>query len=89
MINIDDILYILKDSGERRVIIKTDYCEFKINKTLLEVKKLLTDNFVQTHRACFINKNRFVSYNRPNKIITFDNGETLDFVSNKYERVLM
>ena len=88
-INIDDILYILKDSGERRVIIKTDYCEFKINKTLSEVRDMLTDNFVQTHRACFINKNRFVSYNRPNKLITFDNNETLDIVSTKYEKVLM
>ena len=36
-INIDDILYLTKESYERKTIIKTDYTEFKVNKTLAEI----------------------------------------------------
>ncbi|MBQ9011043.1 MAG: response regulator transcription factor [Bacilli bacterium] len=88
-INLDDILYITKDSIERKSIIKTDFAKFGLTKPLTEIKKLLTANFVQTHRACLVNLKRVVSYSKPKKLITFDNGETIDLVSRKYERVLM
>lgn len=87
-INIDDILYITKDSFERKTIIKTDYTEFKVNKTLAEIVALLDDRFIQTHRACYINKNRKVKVDRMKKIITFDNGETTDLLSDKYKKVV-
>ena len=88
-ISLDDILYVTRESVERKCIIKTDYTTFKINKTLTEIKKLLTDNFIQTHRACIVNKTRVVSYNKPKKTIMFDNGETIDLVSYKYEKELV
>ncbi len=86
---LDDILYITKDSVERKSIIKTDYTTFKISKTLTEIKDLLNSNFVQTHRACIVNKTRVVSYNKPKKLIMFNNGETIDLVSYKYEKELI
>lgn len=88
-ISLDDILYITKDSVERKCIIKTDYTTFKIGKTLIEIKKMLTNNFIQTHRACIVNKTRIVSYNKSKKLIMFDNGETIDLVSYKYEKELI
>lgn len=88
-ININDILYITKDSFERKTIIKTDYTEFKVNKTLLEIMNLLDDRFIQTHRACYINKDRKVKIDRNNRIITFDNGETVDMLSDKYRKELV
>ena len=88
-ISLDDILYITKDSVERKCIIKTDYTTFKINKTLTEIKEMLTNNFMQTHRACIVNKTRIVSYNKPKKMVMFDNGETIDLVSHKYEKELV
>ena len=88
-IDINDILYITKDSVERKSVIQTDYAEFHLNKPLTEIKTMLTDNFVQTHRACLVNTKRVVRYHKPTKKITFDNGTVIDLVSSKYERVLM
>ena len=88
-INIDDILYITKDSFERKTIIKTDYTEFRVNKTLTEISNLLDNRFVQTHRACFVNKNRKVKVDKSKKIIEFDNGETTDLLSDKYKKLVI
>lgn len=87
-IDIKDILYITKDSYERRTVIKTDYSEIKVNKSLTEVIGLLDDRFIQSHRACFINSNRVVKVNKTEKLITFDNGETIDLLSEKYKKEL-
>ena len=85
-INIDDILYLTKESYERKTVIKTDYTEFKVNKTLAELVKMLDDRFVQTHRSCYINDDRKVSIDKTNRIIYFDNGETTDLLSDKYRK---
>ena len=85
-INVDSILYITKDSFERKTIIKTDYDEIKVGKTLTEVRKMLDDRFIQTHRACFINNDRKVKVDINKKTITFDNGETIDLISDKYKK---
>ena len=84
-LNINDILYITKESNERKTIIKTDYIEFKVNKSLSEVIKMLDSRFVQTHRACFINYDRKTCIDKKKKIIIFDNGEKIDLLSNKYK----
>lgn len=88
-INLDDILYITKDSVERKCIVKTDYSEFKVSKSLTEIIKMLNDNFVQTHRACVVNVKRIASYNKPKRLITFDNGETVDIISTRFEGELI
>lgn len=85
-INIDDILYLTKDSYERKTIIKTDYAEFRVSKTLTELIAMLDDRFIQTHRSCYVNSDRKVSIDRTNKIILFDNGETIDLLSDKYKK---
>ena len=87
-IDINSILYISKDSFERRTIIKTDYSEIKVNKSLIEVRKMLDDRFVQTHRACYINNDRKFKVDFTNKTITFDNGEIIDLISDKYRKEL-
>jgi len=85
-ININDILYLTKDSFERKTIIKTDYTEFKVNKTLSEIIEMLDERFIQTHRACYINNDRKIKIDKGNRIITFDNGETIDLLSDKYRK---
>ena len=85
-INVNDILYISKDSFERRTIIKTDYTEFKVNKSLSEIISMLDNRFIQTHRACYINNDRKVTIDKSNRLITFDNGETIDLLSDKYRK---
>jgi len=88
-INLDDILYVTKDSVERKCIVKTDYSEFKVSKSLTEIIKMLNDNFVKTHRACVVNTKRIASYNKPKRVITFDNGEIVDIVSTRFEGELI
>lgn len=84
-INIDDILYLTKESFERKTIIKTDYAEFKVNNSLSEIINMLDNRFIQTHRSCFINNDRKVKIDKTNKMIYFDNGEYTDLVSDKYK----
>ncbi len=85
-ININDILYITKDSFERKTIIKTDYNEFKVNLSLSSIIELLDDRFIQTHRACYVNSDRKVKIDKAKRLITFDNGETIDLLSDKYRK---
>jgi len=88
-INIDDILYLTKESFERKTIIKTDYAEFKVNNSLTEIINMLDDRFIQTHRSCFINNDRKVKIDKMNKMIYFDNGEKIDLLSDKYRKELV
>lgn len=85
-IEINDILYVTKDSYERRTVIKTDYAEIKVNQSMQEIMNLLDDRFIQTHRACYINDDRKVKVDRIQKIITFDTGDTIDLLSDKYKK---
>ena len=85
-INTNDILYITKDSFERKTIIKTDYNEFKVNKTLTEIVGMLDSKFIQTHRACYINLNRKVKIDKTKREIMFDNGENIDLLSEKFRK---
>ena len=88
-ININDILYITKESFERKTIIVTDYTEFKINNSMNEIINMLDERFIQTHRACYINSERKVSIDTSKKLITFDNGTSIDLLSNKYKKELI
>lgn len=81
-----DILYVTRDSVERKCVIKTDYSSFKINKNLYDLKDGLNNSFVQSHRACIVNVDRVVSVDSRNRIITFDSGETIDLLSANYKK---
>jgi len=77
----DDILYIIKDSIERKCIIKTPFNEFQINKTLSELITTLDDRFYLSHRSCLVNTDRISYVNWKENKITFDNNETIDMLS--------
>lgn len=85
-IDMNDILYITKDSIERKTIIITDYSEFKLSKTLSAIKEMLGYSFVQSHRSCIINRDRVCKIDFNSKIIAFDNNLTIDLLSNKYRK---
>ena len=87
-ININDILYLTKDSFERKTIIKTDYTEFKVNKSLIEIVEMLDDRFIQTHRACFVNTKRISKIDKTKREIMFDNNDIIDLLSDKYRKVV-
>ena len=63
-----------------------DYTEFKVNLSLTKIIDMLDDRFIQTHRACYINSDRKVKIDKAEKTILFDNGETIDLLSDKYKK---
>ena len=83
----DDILYITRDSVDRKCIIKTDYSEFRVNKTLTDMENMVSDAFTRTHKSCIVNLKRVVSINKQHRIITFDDGSETDLISKKYNVV--
>lgn len=85
----DDILYITRDSVDRKCIIVTDYNRFKVGKTLGELEKMLNDNFVKTHRACIMNTKRILSFSKSQKHVVFDNGMTSDLISTRFDKELI
>ena len=87
-IRLSKVLYITKDTVERKTIIKLDNQEYKVNLTLKEVVELFDENLIQTHRCCFVNKNRVEKIDHKNKTITFDNCEVIDLLSNNYGKEL-
>lgn len=85
-IPLKDILYIYRESIERRLIIKTSYSEFKTNYTFKEMSKYLDEHFVQSHRSCIINMQRVRSYDSKTNKLLFDDGSIIDLVSSKFRK---
>lgn len=82
----NDILYITRDTVERKCIIKTDYNDFKVKKSLTELLELLGPDFKETHRSCIVNMTRVVQINKKKRIIMFDTGETTDLLSDNFRK---
>lgn len=82
--SLQNILYITRDSVERKTIIYTDNNVHSLNKSLIEVVSKLDDRFIQTHRSCYVNKDRAVEINYRKKQVIFDTGAVIDMVSSNY-----
>lgn len=88
-IPIKDILYITRDSVERKSIIKTDYAIYKVGKTLVELHEMSNGQLKYSHRACLVNPDRIRLILKNSNTIEFDNGETTDLLSNNYKKELI
>lgn len=87
-IRLNSILYITRDSLDRRTIVKCEKNEYRLKINLTDMKELLGATFVQTHRSCYVNKNRIATVDHKNRVITFDNGITVDLLSDTYRKDL-
>ncbi len=83
-IALDNILYVTRDTLSRKSIIVCDNNIYEVYINLKNVVGKLGDDFVQTHRACYVNKNRVKVINYKEKYIMFDNSKMIDLVSKKY-----
>lgn len=89
-IEIDSILYITRETVSRKTIIVCDKDTYYLNVGLNRVISELSNDFVQTHRACFVNRNRIHQIDKKNMIITFDNESSINLLSKKYiERIVV
>lgn len=89
IIPISDILYITRDSYERKCIIKTDNATYKVTKTLAAIKEMSLGLLTQTHRSCLVNEKRIRKIDKVNNTIIFDNDEVIDLMSASYKKELM
>lgn len=84
----DKILYIYKDTVERKSVIVTDKNEYKISLNLIKVKELLNDDFIFTHKACIVNSKRVDAYVWSKGKVIFDNGKEAPFLSKTHKKEL-
>ena len=87
-IDFDKILYIYKDTVERKSVIVTDKNEYKVSLNLIKVKEMLNDDFVFTHKACIVNTKRVDAYVWSEGKIIFDNGKEAHFLSKTHKKEL-
>lgn len=85
-IPLSEILYVTKESNDRKSIIKTDNNEYRVNLTLKEIIELCGGKLVQTHRSCFVNMDRVRVIDKHDGIIVFDNGLDIDMLSSMYKK---
>lgn len=85
---IDDILFVEKDTVDRKCIIKTSYSKFSVNKTMNEMINELDKKFYLTHRSCLVNTEKISHIDWKNGIITFDSNKTTDLLSRDKKRGL-
>lgn len=88
-IPLKDILYITRDSIERKSIIKTEYASYKVTKSLTELKDMSDGELIQTHKSCIVNLKRVLKIDKTRKLITFDNGDSIDLLSDNYKKGIM
>lgn len=84
-IPINDILYITYDSVSRKSVVKTEYTEFYIAKSLTEMSDLVDNRFIRTHKSCLANKDRINVMDKKKNTIIFDNGICINLLSDKYK----
>lgn len=89
IINLNDILFLSKDTFDRKTTIKTDYTEYRVRTSLSQLKEMLDDRFLQSHRACIVNKTRIARIDYGKRIIYFDNNDYTDLLSNKYKKEMV
>ena len=75
-------MYIVKDSVERKCIIKTIYNDVYVNETINELLGMLDERFYLTHRSCIVNIERINKIDWKNNIIYFKNScEKTDYLA--------
>ena len=79
-----DIIYIYRDTVDRKLIIKTSNNEFIVNISMNEMIDLLDERFNQCHRSCIINEDRVPEKNYLDGYFITDTGERVDMLSRKY-----
>lgn len=84
------ILYIYRDTEERKLVIVTDTNEYKVSLCIKEIFDYLDDRFKQCHRSCIVNTKRIQEKNFKEGYFTVDNKSVgkIYMLSKKYMKEL-
>ena len=83
-IYLKDIIYIYRDTVDRKLVINTSNNEFLVNLSISDILKKLDNRFIQCHKSCIINKDRIVEKNYSKGYFVTDNGEIVHMLSKKF-----
>lgn len=81
-----NILYIYRDTAERKLVIVTDSNRYMVLLSIKEILSLLDDRFIQCHRSCIVNKDKIQEKNYKDGYFTLDNGDKVYMLSKKFKR---
>lgn len=87
-IYLDDIVYVEKDTVDRKCIIKTTYNEVIVNKTMNEMIELLDNRFFLSHRSCLINLDKIKAVDWTKNIMYFEDGICSELLSRDKKKEL-
>jgi len=79
-----EILYIYRDTEERKVVIVTSQNKFLVNLGIQEILEKLDSRFKMVHRACIANLDRVQKFSWSEKLFVLDNGDKVYLLSKKY-----
>ena len=87
-IDYNKIYYIYRDTVDRKCVIVTDKNEYRISKSLANIKELLPSNFLYTHKSCIVNIDRVDAFDFANSTIYFDNNTHSYLLSKTHKKEL-
>lgn len=87
-IDYNSILYVYKDTVDRKTVVVTDNDEFVLNITLSKAKSLLSNDFVTTHKSYIVNLRRVAKLDWKNCTVKFDNGKVEPLLSRTHKKEL-
>ena len=87
-IYLKDILYIYRDTSERKLVIVTTSNRFMVNKNINEIINELDSRFKIVHRSCIVNQSRVILYKWNEGSFVLDNNEEVFLLSKKYKYLI-
>ena len=82
---INDILYIYRETSERKVYVVTKHNKYPTYLNLKDILDKYKHCFIQIHRACLINPCNIGMYNWTESYFVLKNGEQVFMCSKKYK----
>ena len=87
-VSFDNILYICRDNESYNSKIVTSDNEYVLRESLISIISRLDNRFYQSHRACYVNKEKIKKVDFKKGIIYFNNGKYTDYLSRNYKKGL-
>jgi len=85
-IYLKDILYIYRDTVERKLVIITSNNKYLVNLTIKEMLDKLDYRFKQVHRACIVNSERVRMFAWQNGYFELETGENIYMLSKSFRK---
>ena len=84
-VSLDSILYIYRETTERKLYVVTECGKFPVNLTISKALEKCDCNFKQIHRACIVNTNKVLLYNWNENYFILKNNKKVYMCSKKYK----